>query len=463
MGERSVSAGHNVAGGIEAAYRARTGASERLAGRARGVLPSGVVHDSRHMKPYGLYCERASGATKWDADGNRYIDFYGGHGALMLGHNPPEVVAAAKAQLDRGTHFAASNELEIRWAEQIRAMVPSAECVRFHSSGTEATAMAVRLARAFTGRNKLLRMQGHYHGWQDDMTSGYASHFDGSPVIGVPGPVAAQTLAVDPYDEARLEEVIGTDRDIAAVILEPLGAATGKIPIERALLARIREWTRAAGVVLIFDEVVTGFRVAPGGMQTVAGVTPDLTTLAKVVAGGLPGGAVAGRRDILDGLDFEASARQGREKVYHPGTFNACPVSAAAGITALEIIAKGDACARASALAAQLRAGFNRELETAGVPWIVYGEFSAFHIFMGERAPGETAASFAPRRHGRDGLQKQPADASRLLRLAMNLNGVDLSAWPGGLLSAAHSEADVAEATAAFAASLAMLREEGVI
>lgn len=448
---------------IEEAYRARTPGSAALAAKARQVLPSGVVHDSRYIRPYGLYATHASGAHKWDVDGNRYIDYFGGHGALLLGHNPPDVMEAVAGQLERGTHFAANHEMEVRWAEKVCELVPSAERVRFHSSGTEATQMAVRLARASTGRSKLLRFHAHYHGWHDDMTTGYASHFDGTAVIGVPDAVAAHTLAVDAYDEAALEQLIATDHDIAAVILEPLGAATGKVPLKPDFLAKLRRWTAEHGVILIFDEVVTGFRVHPGGVQAAVDITPDLTTLAKIVAGGLPGGAVAGKASIMEGLEFEATARANQEKIYHPGTFNACPVSAAAGITALQIIAQSSACSEASEKARQLRERMNTVLERLDVPWVVYGQSSAVHIFLGELLAGETRATFSPKDHGREGLKSEPDDATRLLRLAMNVNGVDFSGWPGGLVSTAHSEADLESTAEAFARSLTMLRAERII
>lgn len=438
---------------IERAYADRTPRSAALAADAARVLPSGIVHDSRHLKPHPIYATRAEGAHKWDGDGNRYIDYYGGHGALLLGHNHPEVIAAARAQLALGTHFAACHEAEIRWAGAICQMVPSAERVRFHSSGTEATTMAVRLARAHTGRPKLMRFFGHYHGWMDDMTTGYASHFNGSAPIGVPQAVAGQSVPVDPYEEAAVERHLAPGNDIAAVIVEPLGAATGKVPLDRDFLRRLREWTAASGTVLIFDEVVTGFRVAPGGMQELTGITPDLTTMAKIVAGGLPGGAVAGRADILSGLDFEATGRSGREKIYHPGTFNACPVSAAAGIEALRIIREGDACARASALAADLRSRLAGVLADLAVPWTVYGEASAIQLWLGG-GPDE----FAPRAIGFTGLKTQDAETVRLLRLALNVHGVDFAGSPGGLVSAAHSEADLAATADAFRAAVGWMQ-----
>ncbi|MBI1218148.1 MAG: aminotransferase class III-fold pyridoxal phosphate-dependent enzyme [Rhodobacteraceae bacterium] len=448
-----------TAGLIETLYAARTARSAELAVRARAVLPSGIVHDSRHLTPHPVYATHAAGAQKWDADGNRYIDYFGGHGALLLGHNPPAVMQAVAAQMAKGTHFAACHEAEIAWAEAIVAMVPSAEKVRFHASGSEATQMALRLARAFTGRDRVLRFHAHYHGWQDDMTAGYASHFNGGTVIGVPAAVAAQTVALDPYEAAGVEAALRT-KDFAAVILEPLGACTGKIPLETGFLERLRDWSRAAGTVLIFDEVITGFRVAPGGVQEKTGVIPDLTTLAKIVAGGQPGGAVAGRAEILGGLDFAAAERAGRQKIYHPGTFNAAPASAAAGVATLAAIRGGAPNRAADALAEDLRRGLAGVLAARGVPWHVYGEASAFHLCL---APDLAARPFDPQRLGRAGLQAQPPGLARLLRMAMLVNGVDLSGWPGGLLSAAHTPEDIAETVAAFDASLDLLQEEGML
>src|SRR5215208_3618097 len=308
---------------IIAAYRAATPGSAERAQRAADLFPSGITHDSRYIEPYGLYVTRAKGPRKWDVDGRCYVDYFGGHGALLLGHCHPEVMAAVHAQLERGTHFGASHELEIEWAERVKALIPTAERVRFTSSGTEATLMAVRLARAFTGKSKLIRFNYHFHGWHDHMTSGHTNHFDGTPTTGVLG-------------------------EVAAAIIEPTGANGGKLPIDPNFLHALRRLTAEHSVLLIFDEVVTGFRVSPGGAQAAYGIRPDLTTLAKILAGGLPGGAVAGRKDILDLLDFQVTKGAGKEKIAHPGTFNANPLSASAGIAALRVVAETDACERAN-------------------------------------------------------------------------------------------------------------------
>ncbi len=448
---------------IIADYRAKTPASAALAAEARELFPSGVTHDGRYLEPYGIYVTRGEGAYKWDVDGNRYIDFFGGHGALLLGHNRPEVIAAVQTALQDGTHFGANQEREVRWAQLVKQLIPSAERVRFTSSGTEATHMALRLARAFTGRRQVIRLKTHFHGWHDHVTSGFNSHFDGAPTVGVLPGVAEGVLLLPPNDLDAVAAALDANQDIAAMILEPTGGSFGMVPVDGAYLQGLRELTRAHGVLLIFDEVVTGFRVSRGGAQAHYGVTPDLTTLAKILAGGLPGGAVVGRKDILDSIDFAASREQGREKIAHPGTFNANPVSAAAGIAALQIIADTDACERANGLAETLRGKLNAVIEDEKVNWAVYGTFSGFHIFTNPRGGAVSPATFDPADHAYDELKSNPPGLVNKFRVAMLLNGADFSAWPGGLLSAAHTEQDLDAAAEGFRQVLRMLRQEGEI
>ena len=449
---------------LTAAYEALTPGSAALAARARAVLPSGLAHDSRHFDPYPLYVSRALGPVKWDVDGNKYVDYFGGHGALMLGHNHPDVTRAVHAALDRGTHFGACHEAEIRWAELITQMVPSAERVRFTSSGTEATLMALRLARACTGRAKLVRFRGHFHGWNDHMTSGHINHFDGTATSGVVDGVADNVLLCDANDVAGITRIFNDHKDIAAVILEPTGASFGRMPIEPSFLGVLRELTKQAGTVLIFDEVVTGFRVSPGGVQAALGITPDLTTLAKIVAGGMPGGAVGGRKDILDWLDFDVAKATGHEKIGHQGTFNANPVSAAAGIATLEILASTDACARANAFGAEVRAKMNEVLEDEGVRWAVYGTYSGLHIFTNPEGADIVpsrfdAAAFIPQMMVKPRGINMPAQ----VRMGMLVNGVDLNTAPSGTISAMHGEEEMAITVDAFRATIRALRREGLI
>jgi glutamate-1-semialdehyde 2,1-aminomutase len=446
---------------IVSAYREKTPGSGALAIEAGNVLPSGITHDSRYLKPYALYIDHASGPHKWDVDGNRYVDYFGGHGALLLGHGHPEVMAAVAEAASAGTHFGANHPREVEWAKQVIKMVPSAEKVRFTSSGTEATLMALRLARAYTGRAKFVRFKTHFHGWHDHMAGGYANHFDGTPTTGVIQGIANNVILASPQDISEVRQALETDSDIAAVICEPTGASFGMVPMSTAFIAELREITARHGVVLIFDEVVTGFRCTPGGAQQAHGVTPDLTTLAKILAGGLPGGAVAGRLDILEHLDFERSAELGREKVQHPGTFNANPVSAAAGITALKIIETTDACEKANASGAWLRGRFNEILEAEDVPWAAYGSFSGLHLFMNPEGMKFRPSDFKPETIGYETLKAKRPELVTKLRLAMAVNGVDLNNSPGGQASAMHTAEDLELTGDAFREALRMLKRDG--
>ena len=448
---------------IVSAYREKTPNSERLADEATRVLPSGIAHDSRYLKPYALYIDKAFGPHKWDVDGNRYVDYFGGHGALLLGHCHPEVTAAVTEALASGTQFGANHPREVAWANQVIKMVPSAERVRFTSSGTEATLMALRLARAYTGRTKFIRFKTHFHGWHDHMTSGYTNHFDGSATTGVLNGIANNVVLASPQDVSDVKNILENDDDIAAVIAEPTGASFGMVPMDGDFLSQVREVTEKKDVILIFDEVVTGFRCSPGGAQAAFGITPDLTTMAKILAGGLPGGAVAGRKEILDHLDFERTAEAGKEKIVHPGTFNANPVSASAGLTALKIIETTDACDRANASAEWLRAGFNEVIEKEDVSWAAYGTFSGVHIFTNPKSSRVSPSSFKPDDIEYSVLKEKRADLVTKLRLAMAVNGVDLNNSPGAQLSATHTQDDLVYTVDAFRESLRMLKKDGEI
>lgn len=448
---------------IEDAYLERTPGSAKLAAEAKEVFPSGITHDGRFLEPYGVYVDHAAGAHKWDVDGNRYIDFFGGHGALLLGHNHPAVLAAAQAAMAQGTHFGSNHPREVIWGQLVQKLVPTAERVRFTSSGTEATLMALRLARAFTGKRKVIRFRTHFHGWHDHMTSGFANHMDGTATRGVLTGIAENVVLCDPNDIDGVRAALETDRDIAAVILEPTGSGFGIVPTRDGFPQELSALTTKHGVLLIFDEVVTGFRVAPGGAQAFYGVKPDLSSFAKIVAGGLPGGAVTGRTDILDALDFAKSRASGQEKIQHPGTYNANPVSAAAGIAALEIIADGKPNDRANAVAAQLRQGFNEVLVAAGVPWAAYGTFSGAHLFVNPKGRAIDPMAFDPEAIPFEELKDKPAKLVHRVRKAMLVHGVDLNGNLACLTSAALSDTDVSDTIDAFTASIDMLKREGDI
>ena len=310
---------------IDREFFAKHQGSAERAVEARTLFPSGVTHDARYFEPFGVVVDRAQGSRKWDVDGNELIDYTMGHGALLFGHSHPDLVAAIQHQIARGTHFGGSSDLERKWALAIQRLLPSAEKVRFTSSGTEATMMAVRLARAATGRGRLLRLRNHFHGWNDSvMAAGRTS----AGMISAAGHAPAMQETITAVDQTDLAAVAAElwSGEYAAMILEPTGYSWGTCPLPAEYVAEFRHLTEQSGTILIFDEVVTGFRASPGGVQERIGVRPDLTTLAKIAAGGLPGGAVCGRADLLDQIGFDAALR-----VAHPGTFNANPLSAAAG------------------------------------------------------------------------------------------------------------------------------------
>jgi glutamate-1-semialdehyde 2,1-aminomutase len=324
--------------------------------------------------------------------------------------------------------------------------------------------MAVRLARGFTGKSKLIRFKHHFHGWHDHMTAGYASHFDGSPTPGVLSGVTDGLLLAEQNDAEGLARLLEANKDVAAAILEPTGAHGAQLPIDPKFLTALRELTRRHSVLLIFDEVVTGFRVSPGGAQAEYGLRPDLTTLAKILAGGLPGGAVTGRKDILDLLDFQVTKAADREKITHQGTFNANPLSAAAGVAALEIVGTTDACASANHYADNLRRQVNEVFEEEHVPWAAYGIFSNFHIFTNPDRHAIVPTRFNPLELPAESFfDKRQSAIVHKFRLAMMTGGVDFSGSPGGVTSATHAEAELADTLKALRDTVRMLRQEGEI
>jgi glutamate-1-semialdehyde 2,1-aminomutase len=437
-------------GGAVARWAAENPRSAALSDRARRLFPGGVTHDVRLADPFPLAVARAEGARKWDLDGHELVCYVMGHGALLLGHSHPEVISAVRAQAGRFFHPGANHELECDWAELVIRLVPSAERVRFTSSGTEASLLALRVARAATGRDKIVKLSGHFHGWHDQVAVGSDPPFDQPDTAGLPR-ATADTVTVIPADTGALAEALRVG-DVAAVILEPSGAAWGTVPLPEGFLAAARRLTGAAGTLLVYDEVVSGFRWAPGGVQELTGVHPDLTVLGKVLAGGMPGGAVCGRADLMSRL---AGPAAGPSRVAHPGTHNAHAVSAAAGVTTLSLVASGELQARADRLAASLRGELTAAFEQAGVAGCAYGESSTFHLLFGHGgAPdGLDAAAL------KNGV---PGWLSPALHCAMLSRGVHLF-HGSGFLSAAHGDREAEQTVGAFADTLGQLQAEGLV
>jgi glutamate-1-semialdehyde 2,1-aminomutase len=444
------------------AYRSRHQGSARLYEESIKTFPSGVTHDVRYVTPFPLFIDRAEGSRKWDVDDNEYVDFVMGHGALFMGHAHPQISKAVADQAARGTHHGSNHLLELRWGQAVQRLIPSAEAVRFTNSGTEAVQMAIRLARAHTGREKILKFDSHFHGWHDAVMGARPPESDIPQAAGIPAASLANTISIPQNDPHLVEDKLSAG-DVAALLVEPTGAAWGTLPLQQGFLANLREITGRHATVLIFDEVVTGFRVAPGGAQERHGVMPDLTTLAKILAGGLPGGAVAGKTDIISMTEFRDNSdwNLGR-RVMHPGTFNANPLSAAAGVTMLSLVDDRRRHEHADSLVGRLVPALNDVLERRAVPGCAYGFASYFHIALGKDLP-----------HPRDGVEwpmpdgqlppRTPGPLVQTLKRAMLNHGVDLMGGTGGFTSGVHTDDDIDRAIDAFDAAIRDMQAESIL
>jgi glutamate-1-semialdehyde 2,1-aminomutase len=339
--------------------------SEELHRRAVGLLPGGVNSPVRAMGSIGrtpIYIASGAGAEIVDVDGNRYIDYVCSWGPLIAGHAHPTVIEAVTAAAARGTSYGAPTEAEVAIAAEIADRVPSAEMVRMVNSGTEASMSAIRLARAATGREKLLKFAGAYHGHVDGLLAEAGSGLATAGIPASPGVPAAQAAAtvVVPWNDRQAVERALAEHEIAAILAEPYPANMGLIPPADGFLAFLREQADAHGALLIFDEVISGFRVARGGAQEREGVTPDLTVMGKVIGGGLPAAAYAGRKDLM-----ERVAPAG--DVYQAGTLSGNPLATAAGLATLALL-DGDAYAQLDSVAATLADGLRDAAAEIGVP-----------------------------------------------------------------------------------------------
>lgn len=324
----------------EAIYRLTTPASRALHEKAVAVMPGGTTRTTTYFDPYPLYIERGEGCRVWDADGTERIDMIGNYTAMILGHAFPKVVEAIRKQAARGTGFAAANPIEVQLATLLCDRVPSLDAVRFCNSGTEATMFAMRLARAFTGRPKIARIEGGYHGTHDyaEVSTHPVVSEAGAPEapiarpdsMGTPEWVLGQTVVLPFNNPDAADAIIRRESsELAAVILEPIIGAGGVIAATVEFLERLRSVTRELGILLMFDEVIS-FRVAPGGAQQLYGVTPDLTTLGKIIGGGLPVAAFGGRADVMELLDPRRDP-----SLAHGGTYNGNPLGMAAGLATM--------------------------------------------------------------------------------------------------------------------------------
>ena len=409
--------------------------------RARAAIPGGVNSPVRAFKGVGgtpIFVDHAQGPYFWSAEGQRYIDYVGSWGPMVLGHAHPEVLKAVHEAVDRGLSYGAPTAIETVMAEKIRELMPAIELVRMVSSGTEATMSAIRLARGFTGRNAIVKFEGCYHGHSDALLvkAGSGALTLGVPSSpGVPASLAQHTLTL-PFNDAEAVRKLFADRgaEIACIIVEPVVGNMNCVPPVPGFLETLREVCDAHGTVLIFDEVMTGFRVALGGAQALYGVTPDLTTLGKVIGGGMPVGAFGGRRDIMEQL-----APLG--PVYQAGTLSGNPVAMAAGLKTLELIS---APGFFEILTERTRAfveGMRGVAQAAGLPLTVNAVGGMFGLFFTDRP---AVSSFA---------DVMACDAERFRRFfhAMLEEGVYLapSAFEAGFVSAAHDAGIIDDSLAA--------------
>jgi glutamate-1-semialdehyde 2,1-aminomutase len=424
--------------------------SQKLFQRAQICIPAGVNSPVRAFGSVGgtpPFIQRGRGAQVWDVDGRAYIDYVGSWGPLILGHAHPEVVQAVVAAASRGLSFGAPTEQEIEMAELLCRLVPSLEQVRLVSSGTEATMSAIRLARGYTGRDKIVKFEGCYHGHADALLvkAGSGALTFGQPSsAGVPDSTAAHTLVLDYNSETALERAFERDgAAIAAVIVEPVAGNMNLVAPRPGFLEAARRLCTRHGAVLIFDEVMTGFRVALGGAQALYGVTPDITTLGKVIGGGMPVGAFGGRRDIM-----KAIAPLG--PVYQAGTLSGNPVALAAGLATLKLLQAPGFFARLAATTRSLCEGLARCGQKHGLPLAAANVGGMFGIYFRETPP----ASYA------EVMQCDKELFNRFFH-AMLAEGIYLapSAYEAGFVSSAHGATEIGKTLDAAARVLERIRD----
>lgn len=410
-------------------YESKTRKSKRLYERAKKVLPAGVSYFIRFFEPYPFYVAHAKGSKIFDVDGNEYVDFWMGHYTHILGHNPAPIRKAVMKQLERGTHLGVCHELEVALAEQVVKMLPSAEMIRFTNSGTEASMFTTRLARAFTGENKIVKFEGCWHGGYDALQVAVKPPLDVPETSGIP-PEALKNTIVAPFNDIEGTRERIKDQKIAAFIIEPVMGAGGGIPAEKEFLQELKELSREKDALLVFDEVITGFRLAPGGAQQFYGVIPDLTILGKILGGGFPIGGIAGKREVMELLD--ATKYERPQLCFHGGTFCANPITTTAGLTMLKQLGDGSIIRQLNKRCAKLRQQLKEIFEKRDIEVQVTGEGSLFQThFTKEKMRDINAVS--------------RADKNRLDNYHMNLmtNGVFFLHGKLGALSKAHTEADL--------------------
>jgi len=421
------------------AYRTKTRLSEQLFKRSKGVMPGGISHNVHYFPPYPFFVRKGKGSRIWDVDGNEYVDLWMGHYTHILGHHPDVIVQAAQYQLEEGIHWGIVFEKQVEWAELIRDLVPCAEMVRFCCSGTEATMYAVRLARAFTGKKTILKMAGGWHGASSDLSLGIKMPYERDESLGLFPELQHHTKVIFFNDLSKSLEIIHKNKkDLAGIILEPVIGEGGFIPATAEYLKMLRSETERVGALLIFDEVITGFRVALGGAQERFGILPDLTTLGKIVGGGFPVGALVGKKEILEKTSPELKGSKWERILIGGGTFSSHPFTAAAGIAMLNHLKnhEEEVYPLLEAKGEKVRKGVQEALRGEGLNAIVTGIGSLFQTHFPSQK--EVMLNSPHLIHQFTDVEKREVE----FRIRMLTKGVFVMHGGGGL-SIAHSDEDI--------------------
>jgi glutamate-1-semialdehyde 2,1-aminomutase len=410
-------------------YASKTPNSRIIYGRARKVLPAGVSYGIRYFEPYPFYTATANGSKLYDVDGNEYVDFWLGHTALILGHGNQVVLDAVSEQLQKGTHYGTCHELEVELAEQVVKMVPNAEMVRFSNSGTEANMYAVRLARAYSRKPKIAKFEGGWHGGYDALQVGVKYPFDLPESAGLVAGGTQDTIIL-PYNDLEGVRKRLSDKETACIVIEPVLGAGGGVPAEKEFLQGLREYCDEKGTLLIFDEVITGFRLAPGGAQQYYGVKADITVFGKILGGGFPVGAFCGPREIMELLDTVVHQRPNFS--FHGGTFAANPITMVAGLATLKLLEDGTLIDRLNRNGARVREELSDIFNKRRIDVQLTGAGSIFNTHFTKEIVRDAIVAFN-------------ANTKELINYDQWLitNGLFLLPTHSGVLSTEHSEADI--------------------
>jgi glutamate-1-semialdehyde 2,1-aminomutase len=416
----------------ESAYVKRTPRSRAMFERAKRVEPAGISYKNRYFEPYPFFVREASGAKLIDIDGNTYTDYWCTHFSMILGHAHPIVMQAIKTQAENAWHFGLAHELEVTFSETITKHVPSAELVRYTSSGSEANFFAIRLARTFSKRDKIAKFEGCWHGANDPVHIGMRPPFE-SPLSGGISKASQQDTILVPYNDLDgiLKRVMR--EKLACVILEPVLGAGGMIPAEKEFLKGLREYCDDTGTLLIFDEVITGFRLGLSGAQGQFGVRPDITVMGKIIGGGLPIGAICGQRDIMDRMDH--TKYHGLDYAYHGGTFAGNAITLAAGLATIDVLEHSPVYEHINRLGQEARDTLNALFVQNEFPAQATGIGSLFAIHTTRKKPIKDAKSFADSDH----------ELSQRLFSYLLENGIFMLTpeMLHGTISYAHTDADI--------------------